>query len=739
MPRFFPILITLALTLATGPACVGVGDTPATPSTGRVPNDARLQPLKDLDGYFPFEPPATREGWERRAERVRRQLLVTLGLWPMPSRAPLNAMVYGRIERDEYTVEKVCFESFPGFYVTGNLYRPKAAATGKRPGVLCPHGHWEDGRFTDAGVDGVRKQIVEGAERFEEGGRSPLQARCMQLARMGCVVFHYDMIGYADSVQIPQSLAHGFAKQRPEMNTREHWGLFSPQAESRFQSVMGLQTWNSTRCLDFLLGLPDVDASRIGVTGASGGGTQTFILSALDPRVTVAFPAVMVSTAMQGGCTCENACGLRVGTGNVEFAALFAPKPLGMTSADDWTREMSTRGFPQLKQLYTLLGAADHVLLKRAEHFGHNYNYVSRAAMYAWFNRHLGLGLKEPIVEPDYHRLTRAEMSVWDDSHPQPKGGIEFERALLRQISDDADEQLRQAQENRDAFRKAFGLGIDIVVGRSLADAGVVQWKESRQEQRGDWALALGWLQNATYHEEIPAVRLVPQQPNGSVVLWADPHGKAGLFARTDPPSVPLAPRPEILRLLEGGCEVVGVDLLCQGDFLIDGQPVAQTRRVKNTRESAAYTLGYNHSLFAQRVHDLLSVLSHLRSRPQPPGRVALVGLDGAGHWVAAACAQAAGAVHVAAVHSAGFRFAGIRDILDPDFLPGGAKYGDLPGMIALGAPARLWLAGEGSQVPELVQMAYRWDPAARATAFTGPQEGQAAAATAWLLTELRP
>ena len=93
------------------------------------------------------------------------------------------------------------------------------------------------------------------------------------------------------------------------------------------------------------------------MTGASGGGTQTFILCGIDPRPAVAFPAVMVSTAMQGGCTCENAPLLRIGTGNVEFAGLFAPKPLGMTGADDWTKEIATKGLPELKQLYKLLGA----------------------------------------------------------------------------------------------------------------------------------------------------------------------------------------------------------------------------------------------------------------------------------------------------------------------------------------------------------------------------------------------
>ena len=270
-----PVLCILAGSLSAADAA-GVRVLPAD----KLPADQRLEKLKDLNGYFPFTPPKSRDEWDRRAEQVRRQMLVALGLWPMPAKTPLNAVVHGCRDQGDYTVEKAFFESFPGFFVTGNLYRPKGKS-GKLPGVLSPHGHWANGRFYDAGVDGVRKQIVQGAERFENGGRSPLQARCVQLARMGCVVFHYDMIGYADSVQISQSLAHGFSKQRPEMNTVENWGLFSPAAESHLQSVMGMQAYSSFRALDFLLDLPDVDPKRIAVTGASGGGTQTFVLSAV--------------------------------------------------------------------------------------------------------------------------------------------------------------------------------------------------------------------------------------------------------------------------------------------------------------------------------------------------------------------------------------------------------------------------------------------------------------------------
>ena len=98
--------------------------------------------------------------------------------------------------------------------MTGNLYRPKGTQTGKLPAVLCPHGHWPDGRFYDAGAKEIRKQIVEGAERFEVGGRYPLQARCVQLARMGCVVFHYDMVGYADSLQLDHRAGHSPGDER---------------------------------------------------------------------------------------------------------------------------------------------------------------------------------------------------------------------------------------------------------------------------------------------------------------------------------------------------------------------------------------------------------------------------------------------------------------------------------------------------------------------------------------------
>ncbi|HXX92631.1 MAG TPA: acetylxylan esterase, partial [Planctomycetota bacterium] len=179
---------------------------------GQAPADARLGPLKDLDGTFPFEVPPTREAWERRAEELRTQVRVATGLWPMPERTPLGARIWGKVERPGFTVEKVAFESVPGLFVTGLLFRP-VGKTGRVPGVLSPHGH--EGRLWDYTPQGVRRMIALGQERFEKSGRFPQLARCATLARMGCVTFIWDMLGYADNVQIPTAIAHRYSKARP--------------------------------------------------------------------------------------------------------------------------------------------------------------------------------------------------------------------------------------------------------------------------------------------------------------------------------------------------------------------------------------------------------------------------------------------------------------------------------------------------------------------------------------------
>ncbi|HTG43149.1 MAG TPA: hypothetical protein VK633_01335, partial [Verrucomicrobiae bacterium] len=704
--------------------------TPAAPRVlpaGNLPNDIRLEPLKDLDGYFPFTPPSTKAAWEKRAERVRRQILISQGLWPLPTKTPLHPVIHGKVDRGDYTVEKVYFESAPGFFVTGNLYRPKKI-TGQAPAVLFAHGHWSDARLTESTDAELRRELADGEERFEQGGRSRFQSMCVQLARMGCVVWQWDMLGNSDSQQLSMGLVHRFAKQRPEMNTLENWGLYSPQAESHLQSVMGLQTWNSIRSLDFLLTLPEVDPGRIAITGASGGGTQTMLLAAIDPRVTLSFPAVMVSTAMQGGCTCENASLLRVDTGNIEFAGLFAPKPQGMTCANDWTKEMSTKGFPELRQLYTLLGAPNNVMLKRGEHFPHNYNAVSRSAFYTWLNRHFKLGQKEPVIESDYEVLNREQLTVWDPQHPAPKADDpDFERQLLRFLHEDAQKQLAAEQTTPERFRKAYGDAFEVVLDGGLAEIGEVEWIETQKSDRGSWNEITGLLRNKTYREELPAIFCAPKKGNGHTVIWLSAAGKSALYAADN------SLQQEVAQLVNSGVTVIGVDLLYQGEFLKDGQPLTRTPQVKNSREAAFYTFGYNHALFVHRVHDVLAMVKFVKDKEH--GKLTVVGLDGAGPWVAAARAQCGPAIDQAVIDLGGFGFGKVLDLHDPNFLPGGAKYGDVDALLALGAPGRTWVVNKSDAGLALAQRQYQaLNATDKLTRFTGAESRISGAALEWVM-----
>lgn len=723
----------LALAMLTCVAApLAIAETPRALPAGTLPSDVRLQPPKDLNGYFPFVPPKSPGEWEQRATYVRRQILVSQGLWPMPTKTPLNAVIHGKIDRPEYTVEKVYFESAPGFFVTGNLYRPKNPK-GKVPGVMFAHGHWQNARLSEESTPNLLREISTGEERFIQGGRSRFQSMCVQLARMGCVVWQWDMLSDSDSHQFSRMVVHGFAKQRPEMNTAENWGLYSPQAEAHLQSIMGLQTLNAIRSMDFLLSLPEVDPERTAITGASGGGTQTMLLSAVDPRVKLSFPAVMVSTAMQGGCTCENASLLRVNTGNIEFAALFAPKPQGMTTANDWTKEMSTKGFPELKQLYTTLGAPDNVMLQRGEHFPHNYNAVSRSAFYTWLNRHFKLGLQEPVVESDYEPLTKAQLTVWDAEHPEPKADDpDFERSLLKWFAADAEKQLLTNTDSVDHVRQGVGSGVEILIGRSYDKAGEVEWDRKHKQEKDTYVEISGLLRNKTYGEELPVTWLYPKDWKGRTVVWLDDAGKSSLFNGDG------SIKPAVLRLVNSGVTVLSADLLYQGEFLKDGQPVKQTRKVENTREFAGYTFGYNHALFAQRTHDVLSVVRYLKTADVPdhpkPSTVEVAGFGSTGPIVAAARAIAGDAITHAAVDTNGFRFGKLLDFRDPQFLPGGAKYLDVPGLLALSAPHPLWLAGEGAE-PALVAKLYQGANQARQlTVFNGEAAQKEAAAAEWLL-----
>lgn len=681
---------------------------------GESPNDWRLGKLKDLNGDFSMEVPRSKATWSRRAEEVRRRILVSCGLWPMPARPPVKATIHGRVERDEYTVERVYFESYPGFFVTGSLYRPKAKE-GPRPVVLSPHGHFSEGRFHRHSDNEFGKALELGDERLAVGGRYPLQARCVQLARMGCIVFHYDMVGYADSKQISYDLAHRHSEPRPEMEGKDRWGLFTAQAEMRLQSVFGLQTFNSLRAVDFVVGLDDVDASRIAVTGASGGGTQTMMLAALEPRVAVSFPAVMVSTAMQGGCTCENAACLRVGTGNIEFAALVAPRPQGITYANDWTKELLTKGFPTLKKLYAMHGVESLVEAdfprwdgRDLTYFPHNFNNVCRTAMYHWMNEHLQLNYKgdlgDAIIEREFEPLTVEELTVWNDDHPLPPIGDDFETKFLRELSDASNETLKNAANSADKFRKIVRPALKTLLATSYDAVGLVEPDVDREKFEADdyWRFKERIrFTEAGRDYEIPTMMYHPRNWNNEMVIWASGKGKQSVL--NDAGEL----RSEVKLLLDKGFSIIAPDLFQQGEYL--AEQLIETRKVENNRDFAGYTFGYNSTLIGHRVHDLLAMLKMIDGdEVHGVQKTHLIGVEGAAPYAVLTAVLAGKHIDKLAIDDGDFRFADLESWRDPDFLPGAIKYGDMPAMIALGRAGEVWVATADGEKAKASMEPYR-------------------------------
>jgi hypothetical protein len=385
---------------------------------GAVSMSARQAAFRTLDDRFPPPRFSTLDAWKPRADYLRQHILASAGLLPQPVKAPLRPVIFGEVSRPDYRVSKVYFESLPGFFVTGNLYRP--VGDGPFPAVVSPHGHWTYGRLENTAL-----------------ASGP--ARAIGLARQGFVVFSYDMVGYNDS----QQLRHTFGGRREHL-----WGL----------SLAGLQLWNSIRALDFLETLPYVQRDALAATGESGGGTQTFLLAAVDSRVKVAVPVNMISLHMQGGCLCENPPGLRLGTTNVEIAATIAPRPLLMVSATgDWTAETMEVEYPAVRAVYELFGAADRVQAVRmtAEH---NYNKDSREAMYAWMARWLqGASADAKVAERSFTVEPLADLLVFHQRPPP------VEAVTAAQLTDawiaEAKQQLGAApsSESAAALRHALG------------------------------------------------------------------------------------------------------------------------------------------------------------------------------------------------------------------------------------------------------------------------------------------
>lgn len=357
------------------------------------------------------------EKWEQKAEKLKWQIQVTSGIFPELPKIPIKPVITGRQVYRGVVIENVYFESMPGVFVAGNLYYQKEHCT-IMPAILNPHGHWDKDRFE-------RTEIVD------------VPARCMNQARNGMVAFTYDMIGRGESLQFP----HGFRNRN-----FEEYGI----------SLLGMQLYNSIRCLDFLESLPFVDSSRIGCTGASGGGTQTFLLTAVDDRIKAAAPVNMVSFHMQGGCECENAPGLRIGTNNVELAALAAPRPLMITGCTgDWTCNVPEEEYPALREIYELYGESNKVEYYYSD-APHNYRKDVREKVCEWFlEQFFGKGRKY-LPEEDFQIAIESLKVYSKENVPESQMNLEQFTNSIKKEKQGVCKKMIAEKSGREQLKKAL-------------------------------------------------------------------------------------------------------------------------------------------------------------------------------------------------------------------------------------------------------------------------------------------
>jgi hypothetical protein len=408
-------------------------------------------------------------------------------------------------------------------------------------------------------------------------------------------------------------------------------------------------------------------------------------LGAIDDRVKVSFPNGMVSTSMQGGCYCENCNFLRVGTGNVELAALFAPKPQAMAAADDWTRDMMKDGYPELRWLYAMLGDENDVYCREMLHFKHNYNYVTRATMYQWMNRHLKLGLDDPVVESDFERLSEAETTVWTDVHAAPlKRGPEHERDVCRWLDQQAQAGLKtiETKQIREVALPVL-FGVDAAPSEvGFASSDILTWEAIGEAVRDGLLIEKGILRNASRGAELPVLIVRGEGAANNkfagkrFVVWTHERGKAAGFDADGKPSV-------TLRSLAKSASIILPDLLGQGEFNAAADVATVQRLVDDKRAYSAFTFGYNRTLVSERVNDLIDVIGYAHQTPDASVRLLSAGKSAA--WAAAAATFVSEKqLRKTLLEDDGFRFAEVDSYDDANFVPGSVKYGDLPTLLKL-------------------------------------------------------
>ncbi|HLW67167.1 MAG TPA: acetylxylan esterase [Gemmataceae bacterium] len=344
----------------------------------------------------------TKADWEAKRPRLKQEYFDMLGLNPLPEKTPLSVTVTGTVERGDVVIEKLHFQSRPGLYVTGNLYRPKKS-DGKLPTILYVCGHSGKGR------DGNKTAFQDHGMWFASNGYICLIIDSLQLGEVPGV--HHGTYGIRNE---------NYALTKDPVETRWRW-------QARGYTPAGVECWNGIRAIDYLVSRPDVDAERIGVTGISGGGAATIWIAAADERVKVAVPVSGMSDLecyvsnkiINGHCDCM----LMINTFGWEWttiAALIAPRPMLFCNSDNdpiFSMDGNKRISARLRQLYKMYEKPD-LFDDYVSSGGHAYRPDLRVAIFKFINKHLKSDTA-PVKDADFQPLPGKELRAFADELPK--------------------------------------------------------------------------------------------------------------------------------------------------------------------------------------------------------------------------------------------------------------------------------------------------------------------------------
>ncbi len=528
--------------------------------------DRRLTNIYHNEFAYSADPAKDLVEWRERRDFTRSQVILAAGLNPMPDKMPIDAKIWGHTKHEGTVIAKVRFESMPGLICTGNLYMPERVGD-QAPGILCPHGHWTKGRV-----------------HHEERGSIP--TRCMMLARLGFIVFSYDMLGYNDNNEI--------------MHT---WPVeLLREAALSGVTPFGLQTWNSLRALDFLCALPNVDERRIGCTGASGGASQTWTVSLLDERIKVLAPVCMLSSHYQGGCTCEEGPLLRLnGVTSFDVLSACAPRPLLLPAVtQDWTNLNPSYEVQALRKVYALFGAEDALKSFQLD-APHNYNHDTRERVYPWFTHWLlNQSLRETIVEDE---LQMPPLNVLLHNEPPTPATIVSTKEHIQKISAHLCKNALpdiETVSNPMAFRAERINLVGEIVNNDQNLKNVVMRVTCPQWEMEEGCVQGCLISRRDVGDVIPAVNVVPNKPQADkpACLLLSTIGKNEYLAGGNSSTV-------LDMLVSNGCFCLLPDLMGSGETA--DMPSKSYRQEEKLRFFA-----FNPSLFSMRVQDILTCIKLL-------------------------------------------------------------------------------------------------------------------------------